>query len=103
MTKAEQIIETLRTHQRELEALGVRHAALFGSTARGTARAKSDIDLAISFAQTAEEGGLSYFGMRERVREYLDDLFDSEVDVSDPGMMRAHIRENYGVNRVDAF
>lgn len=102
MTRAEQIIEMLRRHRRELEALGVRHAALFGSNAQGAATDSSDIDLAISFAKTPEEG-LSYFGMRERVREYLDDLFDTEVDVSDPGMMRAHIRETYGASHVDAF
>ncbi len=46
MTEAEEIVETLRAHRAELEAMGVRHAALFGSRARGD----SDIDIASSFA-----------------------------------------------------
>ena len=38
-------IAALRQHQTELQRLGVEHLYLFGSTARGTARAGSDVDL----------------------------------------------------------
>jgi predicted nucleotidyltransferase len=43
----EEIIATLRLHQAELHRRGVRHAALFGSLARGESRRTSDIDILI--------------------------------------------------------
>ena len=39
----DQVIATLRAHERELRQRGVRHAALFGSVARKQARPASDI------------------------------------------------------------
>jgi predicted nucleotidyltransferase len=38
-------ITKLRAHEAELKQLGVQHLYLFGSTARGDARADSDVDL----------------------------------------------------------
>jgi hypothetical protein len=37
------VLRTLRAHERELRRLGASHAAVFGSVARGDARAGSDI------------------------------------------------------------
>src|SRR5262245_2712529 len=36
------VLEALREHQADLQVLGVAHAAVFGSVARGEARADSD-------------------------------------------------------------
>ncbi|MGO9740121.1 MAG: nucleotidyltransferase family protein, partial [Roseiarcus sp.] len=41
------ILERLRSRQAELRALGVSHAALFGSRARGEQRVDSDIDILV--------------------------------------------------------
>jgi predicted nucleotidyltransferase len=38
-------IARLKQHEAELKQLGVQHLYLFGSTARGEARADSDVDL----------------------------------------------------------
>jgi uncharacterized protein len=38
-------IAALKAHEAELKQLGVEHLYLFGSTARGEARANSDVDL----------------------------------------------------------
>ena len=45
----DQVLAILRAHFPELQALGVRTLALFGSTARGEAGPDSDIDLLVEF------------------------------------------------------
>ncbi|MGZ8403987.1 MAG: nucleotidyltransferase family protein, partial [Rhodoplanes sp.] len=40
-------IEILQQNQDALRARGIRHAALFGSVARGEARSTSDVDVLI--------------------------------------------------------
>jgi hypothetical protein len=41
------VLRTLRDHEEELRRLGAPHAAVFGSVARGEARAGSDIDVLV--------------------------------------------------------
>ena len=38
-------LQTLREHEADLRALGVRHAAIFGSVARGETQAGRDLDV----------------------------------------------------------
>lgn len=45
----------------------MRHAALFGSIARGDADADSDIDLLVGIAPDDEARGFAYFGRLERI------------------------------------
>jgi len=52
----ERIIATLRAHQAELNRRGVRHAALFGSVARGEGKRTSDIDILIELDPQAPVG-----------------------------------------------
>ena len=46
------VIAILRAHRAELEQLGIRHAALFGSVARGTDGPSSDVDVAVLFEES---------------------------------------------------
>lgn len=46
-------ITRLRRHEGELKRLGVEHLFLFGSTARGDARADSDVDLFLDYQKGA--------------------------------------------------
>src|SRR5687768_15781435 len=48
LTKA-QVVGRIRSIQPQIEELGVRRLALFGSTVRGQAHAGSDIDLLVEF------------------------------------------------------
>jgi predicted nucleotidyltransferase len=41
------VLDTLRAHETDLRQLGVAHAAVFGSVARGDAGAGSDIDVLV--------------------------------------------------------
>ena len=54
-------INLLKAHEAELRRLGVQHLYLFGSTARGEARADSDVDLFFDH----ERGKLSLFDVME--------------------------------------
>jgi predicted nucleotidyltransferase len=40
-------LHTLREHEAELRALGVRHASIFGSVARGDMHEDSDVDVLV--------------------------------------------------------
>jgi hypothetical protein len=44
------VLETLRAHEGELRRFGVSHAAVFGSVARGEARADSNVMGMVSIA-----------------------------------------------------
>jgi predicted nucleotidyltransferase len=47
------VLEALKAHENELRQLGVRHAAVFGSVARGQARPQSDIDVLVDLDPTS--------------------------------------------------
>jgi len=103
MTEAEHIIATLRAHRAELEAMGVRHAALFGSRARGDARSDSDIDIALRLAPEAMPEGIRYFGKLADIEEKIGKLFFHTVEITDETMMRRKVRRFFERDKVDAF
>ncbi|RJG03586.1 nucleotidyltransferase family protein [Noviherbaspirillum sedimenti] len=65
---------------------GVMDLALFGSTARDTAKADSDIDILVAFDGPATSA--RYFG----VQFYLEDLFGSKVDLVTDKALRTELR-----------
>ena len=72
----EQVLQLLAQHKPELaQRYGVLRLALFGSTARNTANAESDIDILVAFDGPATSE--RYFG----VQFYLEDMFDRPVDL----------------------
>ena len=103
MTHPERIIETLRAHKHELEGLGVRHAALFGSAARGEMREGSDVDIAVTFAETDAMKGAGYFGTWQAVADRLEGIFGGGVDLTDERMMRPAIRAAFESDSIRAF
>ncbi|MFA5914045.1 MAG: nucleotidyltransferase family protein [Burkholderiales bacterium] len=64
----------------------VTQLALFGSTARNTARSDSDIDILVAFDGPATSA--RYFG----VQFYLEDLFGCPVDLVTEKALRAELR-----------
>lgn len=80
-------LSLLREHKPALEQrFGVRRLTLFGSVARGTARADSDVDVLVGFDNppTPEQ----YFG----AQFYLEDLLGCAVDLVTETALRPQFR-----------
>ncbi|MBC7858679.1 MAG: nucleotidyltransferase family protein [Burkholderiaceae bacterium] len=83
----EHALRLLAMHKPELmRRFGVTSLALFGSTARNTAGADSDIDILVSFDGPATSD--RYFG----VQFYLEDLLLLPVDLVTNNGLRAELR-----------
>lgn len=93
-----EIISTLRDHQTELMARGFKHIAIFGSVARGQARADSDVDLLVELDRS-KRLGLEYFGVLERIEEILG----RRIDVVTLPVRKERLRATIENDRVDAF
>src|SRR5438270_10355050 len=73
----ENVLETLRAHQSDLRQLGVSHAAVFGSVARGEAGAESDVDVLVELDENRLMGVFEY----ARLKIYIGELLNSPSDV----------------------
>lgn len=83
----EDILARLRENEAALRALGVAHAALFGSRARGDARADSDTDIMVEIDPAAPVGVWEYVG----IKDFIAGLFEGPVDVVDRDGLRPWI------------
>ncbi len=77
------------------DRFGVTGLALFGSTARGTATNKSDIDVLVAFDGPATSK--RYFG----VQFYLEDLFGCPVDLVTEKALRTELRPYIEQERIN--
>jgi hypothetical protein len=84
----EEILQVLRGRQADLDRLGVKSLALFGSTVRGEARENSDIDLLVEFHRPV---GLFEF---MDVKQYLEDVLGCRVDLGTPDSLKPRLRES---------
>ena len=81
-------ITILKKHRKALQSRGVRHAALFGSTARGEAGPRSDIDILIELDPELPLDAFTYAGIKRHIAE----LFDGPVDVVNRAGLKPHLR-----------
>jgi predicted nucleotidyltransferase len=93
------IIARLRENEAALKARGVAHAALFGSRARGDARPDSDTDIMIEIDPEAPVGVYEYV----RIKEYIANLFDGQVDVVDREGLKPYVRPTATADAIYAF
>ncbi|WP_244427073.1 nucleotidyltransferase family protein [Methyloferula stellata] len=66
----------MRYHEADLKRLGVERLYMFGSTARGEAKADSDIDLFFDY----EKGKLGLFELMD-VKDYAARILDRKTDI----------------------
>ncbi len=70
----ERVLAELHLHRDGLRRYGVRRLGLFGSAARGRARAGSDLDFVVDFKRKTFD---DYMGLKF----YLEELFHKDVDL----------------------
>jgi len=98
MTSSE-VLETLRRIEPALRKRGVRHAALFGSMARGQHRADSDIDIMIEIDPDARITVFEYVDLKD----YIASLFSQPVDVVNRDGLKSHVRPAAVADAIYAF
>jgi predicted nucleotidyltransferase len=96
---SQEAIAILLQHRDALRAQGVRHAALFGSVARGEARPDSDLDILIELEPDAELDVFGYVGLKM----YIEGLFAGSVDVVNREALKSHLRPSIGADAIYAF
>lgn len=98
MTAAD-AIAVLRANEGLLRSQGVRHAALFGSRARGSARPDSDLDVLVDIDPALNVGLYAYVG----ILHAITDLFPQTVDVADLDAMHSEVRRRAEADAIYAF
>lgn len=87
----DRVISALRRHEAELRGLGVRSLALFGSTARGEASDRSDVDLVVDLDPSFR--GFARLAQLDMVRERLEHILGRSVDLIEPPARSPRLRQ----------
>lgn len=82
-----------------MQSRGVRHAALFGSVARGANRPESDIDIMIEIDPDAHMTVFDYVDLKD----YIASLFDEPVDIVNREALKSHVRPAATADAIYAF
>jgi hypothetical protein len=92
-------IETLQRSERALRERGVLHAALFGSVARGSNSANSDLDIMIEIDPDVRMTVFDYVDLKD----YIGSLFDGPVDVVNRESLKPYVRPAATSDAIYAF
>ena len=95
----EEIIARLRENEAALRKLGVAHAALFGSRARGDQQPDSDTDIMIEFDPAARITIFDYAGLKD----YIANLFEGRVDVVNRDGLKPYLKPAATADAIYAF
>ena len=98
-SRALRILRLLRAHRDDLEKIGVRHADIFGSVARGEERPDSDVDILVDLDPAVVRDLFAY----SRVQRTLQDLIGLPVDVAQRGRLRDEMKADISRDSINAF
>ena len=93
------VLSTLHKHEADLRQYGVCHAAVFGSVARGEARADSDIDVLVDIDPECQMGLFEY----ARLKLYIAELLGGSADVVNRKTLKPLLRNAILRDAVNAF
>jgi len=85
MTRDE-VLETLVSHQQDLQRFGVQSLRLFGSVARDEGTPGSDVDLLVVFEESPS------FSRFMKLRIFLEDLLGVKVDLVTESGLKDRVR-----------
>ena len=85
--KRAEVLELVRSHQTQLQKLGVISLDLFGSVARDQANSQSDVDILVEL-----EESIGFFGFF-RIKHYLEDILKCSIDLGTADALKEHLRE----------
>jgi predicted nucleotidyltransferase len=94
-----EVLSTLKAHEAELRSLGVCHAAVFGSVARGEARPDSDIDVLVDLDPERPMGIFEY----ARLKLYMGGLLGRSSDVVNRKTLKPPLRDAILRDTANAF
>ncbi len=94
----EEAIARLKTSQDALKQAGVEHLYLFGSTARGEARADSDVDLFFDYGR--EDFGI--FDLMD-VRELVANILPGRTDMIPRDGLHPVLRKSIEMSALQVF
>jgi predicted nucleotidyltransferase len=95
----DQVIATLRAHERDLRAAGIVRLSLFGSTVRGDQRPQSDVDLLAAFDEAHQISLLDVI----HIENQLADLLGKPVDLLVEGTLKPPMQQRVEREAVRAF
>uniref|UniRef100_Q01YL8 DNA polymerase, beta domain protein region n=1 Tax=Solibacter usitatus (strain Ellin6076) TaxID=234267 RepID=Q01YL8_SOLUE len=93
------VLEILRAHESDLRRLGVAHAVVFGSVARGEVRAGGDIEVLIDLDEKRPVGIFEY----ARLKLYVNGLFNIPIEVVNRRTLRPLLEAGILHDTVHAF
>lgn len=95
----DEAVTFLRAHRNQLESLGVIHASVFGSVARGDDGPKSDLDIFVVIDPNKRLSIYDFVG----IIHYIQDHLTERADVLELDALKPRIRESALADAVVAF
>ncbi len=87
MKSRTEIFHLLRKNRAEIKGFGVKEIGVFGSVVRGEETEKSDVDVLVEFEKKS-------FDSYMKLLFFLEELFETKVDLVIKGSVKPIIKEN---------
>jgi predicted nucleotidyltransferase len=95
----QEVIATLRAHEADLRAAGIRRLSVFGCVARGDFEADSDVDLAVELDPAARMDLIKLAGLEHDLTDWLG----RPVDIVTEPVEKERLRKNIDRDRRNAL